>query len=125
MMPQEMEQHDDQSQDADMIKKVLQKIIDEMDGLEANRIHPKVEVMKLSGGSDGVPHPMTNHAETQEEAEPENQDNQHEELDPEILKTLLDRAGDANDSSSQSESDFLDLPPAVADAVRKKKGLAK
>lgn len=122
MMPQEME-HDDQYQDADMIKKVLQKIIDEMDGLEANRIHPKVEVMKLSGGSDGIPHPMTNHAETPVEAEPENQDNQHEELDPEILKTLLDKAG--NDSESQSEADFMDLPPAVADAVRKKKGLTK
>lgn len=117
-------QHDDHEQDADMIKTVLQKIIDEMNGMESNRImpeskHPKV--MALSAGSEGIPHPNSNHAEMPVEAEPENQDNQHEALDPEVLKTLMDRADQADESGSLPEDDFLGLPPAIADAVRKRK----
>lgn len=137
MIPQDMPQHDDQTEDANIIKQVLQKLIDEMDSLEAGRIHPKmmakVDVMTPKdgdssdpqmmayGGAAGIPDPMGNHAENPEEAEPEDQFNQHEGLDPEILKKLLDRAGQADESGSESEDEFLDLPPAVADAVRKKR----
>lgn len=138
MMPQDMPQHNDQTEDADMIKQVLQKIIDEMDGLEAGRIHPKMMAAKVDvmapkdgsqpddqmmayGGAAGIPDPTGNHAETPEEAEPEDQFNQHEGLDPDVLKKLLDRAGAADESGSESEDEFLDLPPAVADAVRKKR----
>jgi hypothetical protein len=121
MMSQEKMQEEDEVKDESMIKAVLQKIIDEMNGMEADRINPKKEPIMLSAGSDGIPNPADNSAETPEEAEPENQDNQHEELDPSVLKTLLETAG--NDSESQSDSDFLDLPPAIADVVRKKKGL--
>ena len=151
MMPNDMPQHDDEAEDADMIKKVLQKIIDEMDGLESNRIHPKMAApsmdavdpdkdqdndmnpaldpdqasdkpqMMAHGGAAGLRDPMSNHAETPEESEPENQFNQHEGLDDDILKKLLDKAGDADESGSESEDEFLDLPPAIADAVRKKR----
>ena len=145
MMPHDtsqMPQHDDQDEDAEMIKQVLQKIINEMDGLESNRIHPKVMAAKVDvtapkdgmpspdqpedqmmafGGAAGLKDPNGNHGETPEESEPENQFNQHEGLDPDVLKKLLDRAGMADESGSESEDEFLDLPPAVADAVRKKR----
>lgn len=137
-MPDNMPQHDDEAEDADMIKKVLQKIIDEMDGLESDRIHPKMPATPMDaavaqdetqpdeqkmafGGAAGLRNPASNHAETPEESEPENQFNQHEGLDDDILKKLLDKAGDANESGSESEDEFLDLPPAIADAVRKKR----
>lgn len=120
MMPHEEMPHDDEMQDESMIKEVLQRIIDEMDGMEAKRIHPKVEVMHLSGGSDGIPNPNENSAETPEQAEPEQQQNQHEELDPTVLKTLLEEA-EGNETSSQSTDDFLDLPPEIVDAIRNKR----
>lgn len=135
-----MPQHDDQDQDAEMIKQVLQKIITEMDGLESNRIKPKmaaahVDVMApkpsdqdgdeptpmYDGGAIGMKDPNGNHAETPEESEPENQFNQHEGLDDDILKKLLEKAGDADESGSESEDEFLGMPPAIADAVRKKR----
>jgi|ERR1019366_7501362 hypothetical protein len=141
MMPSQP--HDDQDQDAEMIKQVLQKIITEMDGLESNRIHPKVMAAHVDvaapkagiqpddstmpptpmfdGGEIGQKHPNENSAETPEAAEPENQFNQHEELDPSVLKKLLDRAGMADESGSESEDEFTGLPPAIADAVRKKR----
>lgn len=141
-MPHDMPQHDDQDQDAEMIKQVLQKIITEMDGLESNRIHPKmvahVDVATpkagmqpddsqmsptpmFDGGVAGLKDPNGNHGETPEESEPENQFDQHEGLDDDILKKLLDKAGDADESGSESEDEFLGMPPAIADAVRKKR----
>jgi hypothetical protein len=143
MMPQDMPQHDDQDQDAEMIKQVLQKIITEMDGLESHRIHPKVMAAHVDiaapkdgsqpddsempptpmfgGGQVGLKHPNENHGETPEESSPENQMNQHEGLDPDVLKKLMDRAGQADESGSEPEDEFLGMPPAIADAVRKKR----
>lgn len=120
MMPQE-----DMSDDASMIKQVLQKIIGEMEDLEAGRIHPKVEVMKLSRGSDGMPNPNENEAETPNQAEPENmegEDNQHEELDPEVLKQLMDKATTADDQGSLPEDQENAFPQEIQDALNKKRG---
>ena len=104
MMSQEMP-HDDQEQDASMIKQVLQKIIDEMDGMEADRIHPKMAAMKLE-------------VESPKEDMQEGGVEESEGLDPEVLKTLL-----AGTESSQDETDLAELPPSIADAVRSKKKL--
>ena len=143
MMPSNMPQHDDEAQDADLIKQVLQKIITEMDGLEAKRIHPGMPAAPadaatpqdgsqpddsempptpmFDGGQLGQKDPNGNHAETPEAAEPENQFNQHEGLDPDVLKKLMDRAGMADETGAESEDEFLGMPPAIADAVRKKR----
>lgn len=115
--------HDDAAQDSGMIAEVLRKIADDMEGYEANRIHPKVEVMHLAEGSAGIPHPNEDSAETVDQAEPENQDNQHEPLDPKILAELMDKAGQADDSGTTPDDTMDDLPPEIADAVRKKKGM--
>jgi len=112
-MPNEME-HDDQSPDADMIKQVLQKIIDEMDGLEANRIHPKMSAMKLE-----VETPKENMQEGGVEEPTE------DGLDPEILSQLMDKAGSADETGELPEDKESVLPPEIAMAVKKKKGLLK
>lgn len=118
----DMTQHDDMAQDSEMIKTVLQKIISEMDQLEAERIAPN----KFRGGIvKGVDHPTANHAETVPEAEPENQDDQHEPLDPNILKTLLDKAGQADESGALPEDHESELPETIIAAVREKKKLPK
>lgn len=114
-------EHSDQAQDAEMIKKVLQKVIDDMNSLESDRIHPKV--MKLNAGSMGIEKPNENSAETPEEAEPENDQDQHGPLDPDVLKTLLERAGEADETGSTAEDKFLDLPPEIADAIKRKRGM--
>lgn len=120
-----MMQHDDMPQDAEMIKSVLQKIIDEMNGLEADRIHPKMTVMKLSEGSEGIPDPNENSAETPMQAEPEHmegEDNQHEPLDPEVLKQLMDKATTADDQGSTPEDEENMFPSEIQDAVNRKRG---
>lgn len=110
--------HDDQAQDAEMIKSVLQKIVDEMNGLEADRIMPAHKKPGYAAGSMGVESPNENKAETMQEAEPENPE---PELDSDVLKSLLDKAGEADETGKLPEDDMADLPPAIADAVRRKK----
>lgn len=111
------------SEDAAMIQSILRKMCDDMDGLEADRIMPAHKKPGYSAGSMGVEKPAANVAETPEEAEPENQDNQHEALDPDILKALMEKADQADESGSLPEDNYIGLPPAIADAVRKKKGM--
>src|SRR5216684_1717039 len=110
--------HDEMNQDADMIKNVLQKIIDEMNGLEANRIHPKMMSAKVAvvpGHDESAENPTEEASETPEE--------EKSELDPEVLKQLMDKAGTTDDSGSEPNDHMDELPSSLADMVRKKKGL--
>ena len=96
--------HDDEAQDADMIKQVLQKIIDEMNGLETDRIMPAHKKPGYAHGDVVAPaHPAENHALTDEEAEPENEAN---ELDPHILEDLMEKAEGANDDGETSGTNY-------------------
>ncbi len=120
MMP-----HDDMEQDGQMIAEVLRKIADDMEGYEANRIHPKVEVMHLSEGSDGIPMPNENDAETPDQAEPENQDNQHEALDPKVLAELMQKAESSDEMGSTPDDALNEFPQEIQDAITKKRELHK
>lgn len=103
MMPNE-----NQSQDADMIKTILQKIIDEMSSMEADRIMPesrKPKMMKMEV----------------ESVSPVAAEMEDEELDPNVLGELMDKAGQADESGELPEDKESDLPPEIADAVRRKK----
>ena len=111
-MQDDMMQHEDQSQDESMIKQVLQKIIDEMDGMEANRIHPK---MTAPMHDESMEPKMEETAETPDE--------ESSELDPSVLSSLMEKAGSVNDEGASPEDSMDDLPSSIADAVRKKKGL--
>lgn len=144
-------EHDDKAQDMDMIKSVLQKIIDEMTQFESDRIMPEdrkpkmaameihadsetpeeessespldedKEDMQLYKGSYGIPHPNENKAETADEAEPENEFNQHEDLDPTILSELLKKADESDENGELPEERENDLPLDLANLVREKK----
>lgn len=104
--------HDDEAQDAQMIEQVLQKVIDQMHSMEAGRIHPKVVDAKVTAV---VPKPNEQESmEGQEEPQDENG------LNPDVLKTLLDKAGSA-DESGATPDDMSDLHPGLADIVRNKK----
>ena len=121
-MPQDDENQE--KQQMDMIKTTLQKLIDDMNTLEAGRIAPKPSVpapMGLSEGSHGIPNPNEDDAETPDEAEPENQDNQHGELDPSILKSLLEKAGSADEDGSLPEDQEHDFPQEVQNLVNEKR----
>ncbi len=110
-------QHGDETQDVDMIKQVLQKIVDEMDGLEANRIHPKMAAMHMdiTKGPEGSPE--------EEKGESADMEANEGDLDPEILSKLLDKAGSADESGALPEDNQSGLPDEVMAAVNKKKGL--
>lgn len=110
MMNEDMS-HEDATQDASMITSVLRKIADEMDGLEANRIHPRVEKMEIAA--------VAPKAEEPEEEETE------DGLDPEILGKLLEKAGAADESGALPEDHENELPDEVMMAIKKKKGLLK
>lgn len=106
MMPQ-----DNKSQDADMIKTILQKIIDEMNTMESDRIMPEDRKPKVMAAKVDVMTPDHMDGEPQDDSE----------LDPSVLKDLMDKAGQADDSGSLPEDQNSDLPPEIADAVKRKK----
>lgn len=103
MMP-----HDDKAQDMDMIKSILQKIIDEMGSMEADRIMPESRKPKMMKMEVEAVKPM--------EAEMDD-----EELDPNVLGELMNKAGEADESGELPEDKESDLPPEIAEAVRRKK----
>jgi hypothetical protein len=113
--------HDDQTQDLDMLKGILQKVIDEMNDMETNRIlpdgHPKKK-MAVEATVAAEPSPMDDMGEEMPEEE-------NGELDPAVLKELMDKAGQADESGALPEDQQDDLPPEVAAAVaaRRKKPL--
>lgn len=100
--------HEDMSQDKDMIKSVLQKIIDEMDMMESDRIMPEHRRPKAMKMEVEAVSPM------QEEME-------SDELDPTVLGDLMSKAGEADESGALPEDRESDLPPEIAEAVRRKK----
>jgi hypothetical protein len=131
-----MLEHEDKKQDADMIKSVLQKIIDDMNEYEADRIMPEErkpkavvtevteepeDALHLYKGSYGIKSPNENKAESFEQAEPENQFNQHDELDPTVLDELLKKAEEADEDGVLPEDRENDLPLELAKLVREKK----
>ncbi len=118
-----MDMHDDAPQDMEMIRSVLQKICDEMDGLEANRILPAHKRPGYAHGEVVAPeNPSENTAMEFSEAEPENEAN---ELDPKVLEDLMEKAEGANDSGATPEDELDDLPPTIAEAIRRKKSEMK
>lgn len=103
MMP-----HEDMSQDKDMIKSVLQKIIDEMDTMETERImpeHRRPKMMKMEVAA----------------MKPAEEEMESDELDPAVLGELMNKAGEADESGALPEDRESDLPPEIAEAVKRKK----
>lgn len=112
MMEQEMP-HDDAPQDMAMIAKVLQKIVDDMNGLESDRIHPKsMKVEAVAPVAEEMP---------MEEPEEMTEDG----LDPDILGKLMEKAGSADETGELPEDKEMGLPDEVLMAVKKKKSLPK
>lgn len=103
MMP-----HEDMSQDKDMIKAVLQKIIDEMDTMESDRIMPEGRKPKAVEMEVKTMHPMDEEMES-------------DELDPSVLSELMSKAGEADETGALPEDRESDLPPEIRDAVNRKK----
>lgn len=99
--------HDDKPQDMDMIKSVLQKIIDEMNTMESDRIMPESRKPKM----------VKMEVETMKPVE----DMEDEELDPTVLSELLDKAGHADESGELPEDRETDLPPEIRAAVGRRK----
>ena len=101
--------HDDMSQDKDMIKSVLQKIIDEMDMIESDRIMPDHRKPKMVKMEMEAVKPM------------EEMDMEGDELDPAVLGELMNKAGEADELGELPEDKESDLPPEIAEAVKRKK----
>lgn len=99
--------HEDMSQDKDMIKAVLQKIIDEMDTMESDRIMPADRKPKAMAVDVKAVQPMD--------------EEESEDLDPNVLGELMNKAGQADENGALPEDQESDLPPEIADAVRRKK----
>lgn len=95
----------------DMIKSILQKIIDEMGSMEADRIMPE----------DRKPKVMKMEVEAVKPMEAEMEDEMEDELDPNVLGELMNKAGEADESGELPEDRESDLPPEIAEAVRRKK----
>jgi len=107
-----MLEHDDAKQDVDMIKTVLQKIIDDMTEYEADRIMPEERKPKevIAEVKSIEAHPM-------DEMDMETD----EELNPDVLSQLLEKAGSAS-LEGETEEDVEDgLDPEIAKLVREKR----
>lgn len=109
-----MFQHDDEQQDKDMIADVLQKIVDEMKGLESDRIMPSDHPSKIKQMEISVEKPTD--GETPEE--------ESSELDPKVLSELLDKANSADESgATPDETDMDGIDPEIAKLIAEKKKL--
>lgn len=112
MMP-----HEDEKQDVDMIKTVLQKIIDEMTDMESQRMlpdgHPSkhVEIAAKVEPSEGSP----------EEESMESPDQENSEHDDGVLSDLLGKADHADETGALPEDHEEDLPPEIAAIIAEKK----
>lgn len=104
----------DRDGDAALAKSVLHKMVDDMEGYEAARIHPR------KPDHAGVVNPTEDKGENFDEAEPENSENQHD-LNPKVLGDLLNKAGSAHEDGSTSEDLEEELPEEIRSAVNKKR----
>lgn len=100
MMPNENETKD-------MIKSVLQKIIDEMNTMESDRIMPE----------ERRPKPMA----MEIEAKVDPMEGMDEDLDPSVLSELMSKAGEADETGALPEDRENDLPPEIRSAVSQKR----
>ena len=103
-----------ESDPKDMIKAILQKIIDEMGTLESDRImpeHRKPKAMEVEIKAD---------AHAPEEVMIEEED---EDLDPNVLSDLMTKADEADETGALPEDAANDLPPEISEAVRRRKEL--
>lgn len=104
-----MLEHEDQKQDTDMIKSVLQKIINEMNEFEADRIMPE----------ERKPKAVMAEVKTVEPVESEEMDT--EGLSPEVLSELMTKAESADEEGNLPEDQEDSLPSELANLVREKK----
>lgn len=108
MLP--MQEHSDESQDMDMIKSVLQKIIDQMDQMEADNLMPEARKPKV--------------VEATVEASPMDMsmdDDGSDSDDASLLPSLMDKAKDADDEGALPEDKQEDVDPAIASIIAEKK----
>lgn len=99
----------------DQIKSMLQKVVDEMDSMESNRILP-----------DGHPSKMTAMAvkatpEAGIAADEPDMNDDSTDMDPNVLSQLMDKATTADDSGTLPEDQNSDLPPEILAAVERNK----
>ena len=109
-----MLEHEDQKQDTDMIKTVLQKIIDEMNEMEAGRIMPEERKPKLMAAEVKTVEAPAMEEEMGEEGP---------ELDQGVLSELMGKAESADEEGNMPEDQDDELPSELADLVRSKRKL--
>ncbi len=111
MMP-----HEDEKQDVDMIKTVLQKIIDEMTNMESQRMlpdgHPAKHV-EIAAKVEPEGSPAEEAAES-----PEAEGSEHDEG---ALSDLLGKADHADETGALPEDHEEELPPEIAALVAEKR----
>lgn len=100
----------EEAPDMDMIKNVLQKLVDDMNGLEAKRIHPKLSA------------PETEPEMSQPEEPAMDEEMTEDGLDPDVLGKLMEKAGSADESGELPEDKEMGLPDDVMAAVKRQKG---
>ncbi len=108
MMPPTPDQHDDSGDDMDMIKQVLQKIIDEMDGMEADRFSPSSAKPKAIEAHIEA-HPM--------DSMPEDDGDDTGTMLPDMMQ----KAGSADSEGMLPEDKESDVPPELAAIIAEKK----
>lgn len=109
MLPQDM-QSDDKTQDMDMISRVLRKVADEMDKMDADSFLPEHMKPKVEVAVDAAPSPDM----------PMDDDSEASD-DPSMLSGLMDQAGTADADGALPEDKQDDVDPAIAAIVAQKK----
>jgi len=108
-----MLEHDDQAQDVDMIKSVLQRIIDEMNSFEADRIMPEDRKKK-----EIITEIQTEGSPDEESMELESAEGG---LSSDVLTELMSKAESADETGSLPEDRESELPLELEKLVREKK----
>jgi hypothetical protein len=105
-----MLEHSDEQQDKDMIKSVLQKIIDDMNKYESDRIMPE----------ERKPKAVVAKVET-EKVLPLEEEDMEEGLNPEVLSQLMAKADEANENGETEEDNMEGLDPEIMRLIQEKK----
>ena len=95
----------------DMIKEILQKIIDEMGTLESDRIMPEHRRPKSIALEVETAIPVSEESSIEDD----------EDLDPTVLDELMTKADSADETGALPEDMEDGLPPEISEAVRRKK----